>query len=136
MWAKFPEAKDYKRHLRKCEKRLESEMSHHIKNAKCGPLNRCLKDIEKCLRRCATNPPAGENASQSGSLLGGAFRRVLILRRQIRRSAPRTIHRMRVAFKRFRYTAELLQPILPEFTPQRLERMKDFQDAAGKIQDV
>jgi CHAD domain-containing protein len=136
MWAKFPEAKDFKKHLRKCEKRLECEMSHDIKTAKRGPLNRCLKDIEKCLRRCATNPPAGESASRSESLLGGAYRRVLVLRRQIRRSVPKTIHRMRVAFKRFRYTAELLQPFLPNFTPQLLERMKDFQDAAGKIQDV
>jgi CHAD domain-containing protein len=95
-----------------------------------------LKDIEKCLRQCATNPPAGKSASQSESLLSGAFRRVLVLRRQIRRSVPKTIHRMRIAFKRFRYTAELLQPFLPDFTQQRLQRMKDFQGAAGNIQDV
>jgi CHAD domain-containing protein len=43
---------------------------------------------------------------------------------------------MRVAFKRFRYTAELLQPFLPDYTQERLQRMKDFQDAAGNIQDV
>ncbi len=136
MWDKFPEARDFKRHLRKCEKRLECEMSRHIKTAKSGKLNRCLKDLEKCLRQCATRRPTGASGPQSQLLLGGAFRRVLALRRQIRRSKPATIHRMRVAFKRFRYTAELLQPFLPDFTPQRLERMKDFQDAAGNIQDV
>jgi CHAD domain-containing protein len=70
------------------------------------------------------------------TLLGGAFRRVVILRRQIKRNQPATIHHMRVAFKRFRYTAELLQPFLPHFTPERLARMKDFQTAAGNIQDV
>jgi CHAD domain-containing protein len=136
MWDKFPEAREFKKHLRKCEKCLECEMSRQIQTAKSGKLNRCLKDLEKCLRQCATRPATGASGPQSQLLLGGAFRRVLILRRQIRRSKPATIHKMRVAFKRFRYTAELLQPFLPDFTPQRLQRMKDFQDAAGNIQDV
>jgi CHAD domain-containing protein len=136
MWKTFPEAKEFKKHLRKCEKQLECEMSRHIKAAKCGRLNRCLKDTEKSLRQCASNPPTGGSARQSQLLLSIAFRRVLVLRRQIRRGVPKTIHRLRIAFKRFRYTAELLQPFLPHFTPQRLERMKDFQDAAGNIQDV
>jgi len=136
LWKEFPEAKEFKKHLRKCEKQLECEMSREIKTAKCGHLNRCLKDTEKCLRKCASHPPSGRSTIQSQLLLGAAFRRVLVLRRQIRRSVPKTIHRMRVAFKRFRYTAELLQPFLPDFTPQRIERMKNFQDTAGNIQDV
>jgi len=136
MWEKFPEAKDFKKHLRNCEQRLECEMSRHIKTAKCGKLNRCLKHLEKCLRQCAARPATGASGPQSQVLLGGAFRRVLALRRQIRRSEPKTIHRMRIAFKRFRYTAELLQPFLPDITKDRLEHMKDFQDAAGNIQDV
>ena len=136
MWEKFPEAKEFKKHLRKCEKRLECEMSRRIKTAKSGKLNGCLKDLEKSLRQCAMRPATGASGPQSQLLLGGAFRRVLVLRRQIRRSVPKTIHRMRIAFKRFRYTAELLQPFLPDITDARLQHMKDFQDAAGKIQDV
>jgi CHAD domain-containing protein len=136
MWADFPDAKDFKKHLRKCEQRLEGKVSRKIKTMKSGRLNRCLKEIEKSLRQCASHPPTGGSTTQSQQLLNGAFRRVIILRRQIRRNQPATIHRMRVAFKRFRYTAELLRPFLPSFTPQRLQRMKDFQDAAGNIQDV
>ncbi len=137
LWGRFPEAHEFKKHLGKCEKRLEREMSREIKTCKSGWLNRTLKEIEKSLRQSAANPPTRrESASQSQLLLSAAYRRVVILRRQIRRSTPATIHRMRVAFKRFRYTAELLQPFLPQFTPARLERMKDFQGAAGDIQDV
>jgi CHAD domain-containing protein len=136
LWAKFPEAKDFKKHLRKCEKRLEAQMSRQIRKAKCGQLNHVLKEIEQRLCECGGNPATGRSVSQTELLLGGAFRRVLALRRQIRRSVPKTIHRMRIAFKQFRYTAELLQPFLPDFTPERLQRMKDFQDAAGNIQDV
>ena len=136
MWPQFREAKDFKKHLRKCEKQLECEMSKEIKSTKSGKLNRCLKDIEKCLRQCGKRPPTGESISKAQALLGGAFHRVLELRRKIRRTDSATIHCMRIAFKRFRYTAELLQPFLPGYTAQRLQRMKGFQDAAGKIQDV
>jgi len=136
LWRKFPEARAFNKHLCKCEKRLERKMSREIKTTKYGRLNRKLKEIEKALRKCASTPSAIGSANQAQILLGAAFRRVAILRRQIQRNKPPTIHRMRVAFKRFRYTAELLQPFLPQFTPQRLERMKDFQGVAGDIQNV
>jgi len=136
MWPKFPEAKDFKKYLRKCEKQLECEMSEKVEDIKGKGLNRSLKDIQECLCECAKHPPQGESTSQAQALLSGAFERVMVLRRKIQRDNPKTIHCMRVAFKRFRYTAELLQPFLPGFTPQRIERMKAFQDAAGKIQDV
>jgi CHAD domain-containing protein len=136
LWSKFPEACALQKHLCKCEKRLVAELSREIQSAKSGKLNRRLKEMEKSLRQCAKNPPHGRSTPLALTLLGGAFRRVLILRRQIKRNQPKTIHRMRVAFKRFRYTAELLQPFLPHFTPQRLARMKEFQGAAGDVQDV
>jgi CHAD domain-containing protein len=136
MWPDFPEARELKKHLCKCEKRLESEMSRKIHRTKSGHLNRCLKKLQKSLRKCAEHPPAGRSTSLAQSLLAGAFRKVVILKRRIRRNQPGTIHRMRIAFKRFRYTAELLQPFLPRITPECLERMKEFQAAAGKIQDV
>ena len=136
LWPDFPEARELKKHLVKCEKRLVSELSKKIKTTKSGRLNRQLKQIEKCLRECGKSPAAARSAGLARTLLGGAFRRVVVLRRLIRRNQPATIHRMRVAFKRFRYTAELLQPFLPEFTELRLDRMKEFQATAGNIQDV
>lgn len=136
MWSDFPEARDLKKHLCKCEKRLECEVAKEICRTKSGHLNQCLKELQKSLRKCAEHPPTGRSTSLAQTLLGGAYRKVVILRRQIRRNKPATIHRTRVAFKRFRYTAELLQPFLPHFTPERLDRMKDFQAAVGNIQDV
>lgn len=136
MWKKFPEAAELKRHLCQCEKRLVAELSKEIQTMKSGKLNRRLKDIEKALRQCAKNPPKERSTALAQMLLGGSFRRVVILRRQIKRNKPATIHKMRVAFKRLRYTAELLQPFLPHFTPERITRMKQFQSAAGDIQDV
>lgn len=136
LWPKFPEAQELKKHLCKCEKRLECEMSRGIQKTKSGRLNRHLKQIQKSLCDCAKNPPSGRSTGVAQTLSGGAFRRVVLLRRQIQRNKPATIHRMRVAFKRFRYTAELLQPFLPNMTAERLARMKNFQTAAGGIQDL
>ena len=136
MWKKFPEAAELKKHLCQCEKRLVSELSKEIQTTKSGKLNGRLKDIEKELRKCAKNPPRERSTALAQMLLGGAFRRVVILRRQIKRNKPATIHKMRVAFKRLRYTAELLQPFSAHFTPERIARMKQFQSEAGEIQDV
>ena len=136
LWPDFPEAGELKKHLCKCEKRLEAVMSREIRSTKSGHLNRCLKGLQMSLRNCAEHPSARHRTGLAQTLLGGAFRKVVLLRRQIRRDNPDTIHRMRVAFKRFRYTAELLQPFLPHFTKERIARMKEFQAAAGNIQDV
>ena len=136
LWSDFPEASDLKKCLRKCEKRLVPKLSSKVRTTKNGRLNRQLKQLEKALCQCAKTSVVARSNSLEQAFLGNAFRRVLALRRQIRRNEPSTIHRMRVAFKRFRYTAELLQPFVPQFTPEFLARMKDFQGAAGNIQDL
>ena len=136
LWPDFPEASGLKKCLRKCEKRLVPKLSGKIRTTKNGRLNRQLKEVEKALRQHGSTAAGGRADSLAQSFLGGTFRRVLALRRQIQRNKPATIHRMRVAFKRFRYTVELLQPFAPQFTPERLDRMKDFQAAAGNIQDL
>ena len=136
LWPDFPEASGLKKCLRKCEKRLVPKLSGKIRTTKNGRLNRQLKQVEKALRQHGKAPGGGRVDSLAPAFLGGAFRRVLALRRGVRRNKPATIHRMRVAFKRFRYTVELLRPFVPQYTPQRLDRMKDFQAAAGNIQDL
>ena len=64
------------------------------------------------------------------------FAEVIAARRRVRRDAPATLHRLRVAFKRFRYVSELLEPLVPGLTPRQLDRMKKYQAAAGDIQDL
>jgi CHAD domain-containing protein len=136
VWPAFPEARDFKKYLSNSEKRLVSELSREIETTKSKRLNRRLREIDKSLRKCKKGRTTRPSGGLAQMLLGGAFRRVVILRREVRPDNPATIHRMRIAFKRFRYTAELLQPFLPNFTPQRLGRMKGFQAAAGDIQDL
>jgi CHAD domain-containing protein len=51
-------------------------------------------------------------------------------------AAATTIHRVRIAFKAFRYMVEIVHPLLNDFPPENLKRMHDYQSLMGEIQDV
>jgi CHAD domain-containing protein len=64
------------------------------------------------------------------------FIAIAALRERLRISQPHTVHRMRVAFKKFRYEIEALQPFLTKVTARQLKAMDRFQTRMGEIQDV
>jgi CHAD domain-containing protein len=47
-----------------------------------------------------------------------------------------TIHRLRVAFKTFRYMVEMIHPLLPDFPETCLEYMHAYQARMGEVQDA
>lgn len=49
---------------------------------------------------------------------------------------PATIHRLRVAFKKFRYMIEIIHPIMRGSSTEHLKRLHDYQTAIGDIQDL
>ncbi|MBC7875734.1 MAG: CHAD domain-containing protein [Anaerolineales bacterium] len=51
-------------------------------------------------------------------------------------SQPATIHRLRIAFKKFRYMIEAIHPILQNLPVDYLKRMHDYQASMGDIQDM
>ena len=51
-------------------------------------------------------------------------------------SQATSIHRVRIAFKTFRYTVEIVHPLLDNFPAANLKRMHDYQSLMGEIQDV
>jgi CHAD domain-containing protein len=65
-----------------------------------------------------------------------AFARAVQMKELVDRARPASIHRLRVAFKKFRYRAETLQPLLPSLTRDRLSAMNAYQTRMGSIQDV
>jgi len=60
---------------------------------------------------------------------------IVALRRRIRPDRMATIHRTRVALKRFRYMGELFSPYLSELNAEHLGRMREYQ-AMGNIQEI
>jgi CHAD domain-containing protein len=68
--------------------------------------------------------------------LGGIFARVAKRREAVNASDPVTIHRMRVAFKKYRYALEILSPLLPWMNETMRKKLNAYQTAMGSIQDV
>lgn len=66
----------------------------------------------------------------------GAFHRVLRLRARVDPSNTETVHRMRVAFKHFRYMRETLHPHVVRLSPLQAKTLHDFQTLLGDLQDV
>lgn len=48
---------------------------------------------------------------------------------------PEALHRMRLAFKKYRYAAEVLLPLFPKATEETVKRLHDFQTLLGTIHD-
>jgi CHAD domain-containing protein len=51
-------------------------------------------------------------------------------------SQPVTIHRLRLAFRKFRYMVESLYPLIDGFPADHLKRMHDYQFLMGALQDM
>lgn len=64
------------------------------------------------------------------------FSRLIDRRRALDVSDLETVHRMRIAFKRFRYMAEVLQPVLVGMGKAQLDSMHAFQSMMGEVHDL
>jgi CHAD domain-containing protein len=90
-------------------------------------------------------PAAGKHAKavvrgKIGTLAG---RRLRALEKEVEKSRetaldpahPEALHRMRLAFKKYRYAAEVLSPLFPGATEKTMKRLHDFQTLLGTIHD-
>ncbi len=68
--------------------------------------------------------------------MAAAFARVIELRSRVNPTDTRTIHRVRVAFKKFRYTVEVLVPVLEGASRSFLKSMNAYQVKLGALQDL
>jgi len=66
---------------------------------------------------------------------GAAFARAVGACNPYPRGCP-SIHRLRVAFKKFRYTVEVVQPLLDQMGKTELKALNAYQTAMGEIQDA
>lgn len=65
-----------------------------------------------------------------------AFRLTMERYGEIDPANPATIHLVRVRFKRFRYSLEVVHPLLSDFPAENLEEMHAYQGRMGEIQDA
>ncbi len=132
----FPAAKVFCAYLRKREERFQSKTCRRVRRLKPKQLGKCValcrQDI-KLARRAGREPGAGAVLLEG---ISAAFARTQALRAQIDPAHTDTIHRSRIAFKKFRYMVEALAGTLPAATPKLLEQLHTYQTRMGEVQDA
>ncbi len=131
----FPQLISFHKSLCVTERRLRRRARMQLRRFNLKAL---IRETNRVLEHfvASIDPDDDRIGRQIGASLNDAFSRVLVLRARIDPDLPRSIHRTRLAFKKFRYTAEIAAPQFEEFTDGRLQAMHDFQDRMGTIQDL
>lgn len=132
----FPAARPFQACLLEWEECFTRKARKNIKKVRTGRLGKliagCRGNVESQLEEVA---PEKALAVLLRSI-ARAFRRTKQLRTRIDARDTWTIHRTRVAFKKFRYMVEALAEHLPAVTGERLAAMHHYQTMMGEIQDA
>lgn len=126
-----PELNIFREHLQKREKKLLRTAHKQVKSIKLGGLS---SRVEKVQGMIALLPEQFLEESLSESL-DRSFARAIRDYFEIDVDKPATIHRLRVAFKKFRYMIEIAHPLLGSFPAGNFQKMHDYQGMMGDIQD-
>lgn len=134
---RFTVARPLLRESRTLEKELLKNAGRLIARFDASALEREVSAIAVALASLEDTP---ERVSAASAVLAGVaakkYLRVAARGRRVSPADTRTIHRLRVAFKEFRYTIEVLLPVVGGGGKARLKSMREFQDSMGEIQDV
>jgi CHAD domain-containing protein len=128
MLRRYPQLKDFKTSLNKKEQDAAKKMRKLLKK----PL-----DLGPAMTKSKHHPNKRFETSAIVGVVDKRYREVLERAQHVDRSNTATIHKMRLSFKRFRYTAELVQPVIRKrLSPSRLKQFHTFQTMMGDIQDI
>ncbi len=134
---KFPVLQPFLVALRLRERQLVREAALTIAGMKTRAMEQEFARAAESLTQVTTGPEA-EQASRAAlfGALAAAFVRAAGLRKRVVPGDPASIHALRVAFKKFRYTVEVLAPLLPGFGKKQFKAMNIYQTRMGEIQDL
>lgn len=131
--AVLPDLESLGRYLRKREKRLLKTAEHDIRALKNGTIAQLIDHIQSDLAGSLTDQELCTRLLSAVDESSAMIHRRI---EQIDPAQPDTIHRVRIALKKFRYLVEILHPLVPGFPDAQLTAMQEHQTAMGKIQDA
>jgi CHAD domain-containing protein len=131
--ADFPELKPFEEHLLRREKKLLRRARKDIESLAISGLR---KRIEKSRESLEKNAPDEDLRVRLLSVGDQAYAMAMQAFGQIDPAAPASIHQFRIAFRKLRYTVEIVHPILENYPEAYLQQMHDYQSRMGDIQDA
>jgi len=129
----LPEFLPLQKFLQKREKRLLNSAEHDVREFKAGFIAHRIEDIRASLAESETDQ---DLSAQLLAVMDEACYTVTQRKKLVDPAQPSSIHRVRIAFKKFRYMLEIIYPMLPGFPEAHLKNMHSYQTAMGEIQDV
>ncbi|MGB7873289.1 MAG: CHAD domain-containing protein [Anaerolineales bacterium] len=131
--ADLPEIAPFQKYLLKRERRLLRSTARAIKSFKYSGLKKQMESVRKKILKRKPENGLERLMLQTADDQFGA---VMLRYQRVDPANPASIHRTRVAFKKFRYVVEILQPLIPGLPEGYFKKMHAFQDVMGDIQDV
>jgi CHAD domain-containing protein len=133
----YPELEQFYTLLLLRERRLLKNIERQMQKARIGLLEQRVREVRALLPRLLEGGEtrSAVKAAAIGTVAAGFLRSASLLRR-VDPADSRTIHRLRISFKKFRYGVEALQHVLPGVTIPMLKAMNRYQVRMGDIQDL
>jgi CHAD domain-containing protein len=132
----FPETEILGRKLAKREKHCLKTARQRLDKVRVKQLKEVIKTLLRQLNQLHRNGP--QRKRHGHAILASvreAFDRTVTLRNAMHLGGVDTIHQTRIAFKKFRYMVEALQPLFASVNERRLDAMRAFQSRMGEVQD-
>jgi len=127
----LPQLKDFQKHLQSTEERLLRTLHKKIKQLEIDEISKRVRKTHAAIEAESNN----DLRSQIMHAVDEAYLNIKQRQEWVDLTRSVTIHRVRVAFKTFRYMIEIVQPFLKDFPDENLKRMNDYQDLMGEVQD-
>lgn len=119
------------------EKQIIRAMHAELRGFRIEQINPAVAGIEKELQTVLADPMLRDAAKAIVlGALAKTFSRAVQLKPASLSGKGNRVHRLRIAFKRFRYTVEALEAILPNVTKRMMKAMDAYQIRMGNIQDI
>lgn len=128
----FPSMGTFLEYLTSREKRLSFKLQKKLSDIDTYPLRKISKAV---ILKIGERFGESELTNELRSIADRAFEEVAALIDIVDTESLESVHKVRIAFKRFRYMVELLDELLP-VEEYMLNGMKAVQDELGAIQDI
>lgn len=128
----LPQLQGFQKQQQHLERQFLKRLRKQIKSFQTKELTRLIREVHETL---INESPEGFETV----VLQTVDESYLLTRRRlslIDPARPATIHRVRIAFKNFRYMVEIVHPLLMAFPRERLRSMHDYQSRMGGVQDA
>jgi CHAD domain-containing protein len=134
---RFPELLFVRDFLQRRERRLERIAADKVKGFKTRKLEKWIMRVSEHLVGNRARPTESVRLSNAiAQSANEAFAEVVRRRQAIDPAHPSTVHRTRIAFKKFRYMVEALSPDLTGMKKSDLRALARYQKRMGILQDL